>query len=490
MERATVAYDDFRGGEWGTIGARRARRGMFSANNMRVYRNGQIGPRPGLRDMGITGLPSGTLWSLAYTPFTAKELFLIIGSNARLVPYSIGGAAITVGTLTGGAPTELVRVGESTRRLNSKLYFISYNDGVYAVDLAAATISRVTTTPKGYALELYRDRLVAGGTNEQLWYSGAADFATWGALAYINVGYEYPAFQLVAHRDGLSILAQVSIWRVTGTLASTDVVRRASNALAVGVSGDAVMDSDIVFYIPGSRGAPITWDGGIADERSLAHLEWRAEGWTGLCQGGIARRYNDLLYVESMNDKGLWRSTNVWTYHTFGVSLRGAMTRVATDKFILGTDDATPKLYILDTSLDRPGFESDTYARAGDNTTAQLAGTLTLPEWWDEQGREARVRSVIVNFTTWNTGGSSTNHFDLTATALDRHGRLDPLSSATQSFDEAGASSSTSGKPQREVFNFGDQGSGGGFQISFANVRGVSIRDIAVVLDITETRAA
>lgn len=487
--RATVVYDNFRGGEWGTLGARRARPGMFTANNMRVYRNGSIGPRPGLRDLAITGLTSGTLWSLAYVPYGGKELFVVIGTGVRLAPFSIGGASASAGTLS-ATPTELIRVSESTRRLNSKTYFVSYNDRVYATDLAAATTAAITTLVKGYALELYRDRLVCGGTNEQMFYSAAADFATWAALNYISVGYEYAAYHLLAHRDGLSILAQALIWRITGTIGSTDVLRRASSALAPASTSDAVLDSDTVFYIPGVRGAPITWDGGNADERSLAHLEWRAEGWTGLTAGGIARRYNDILFVESMNDKGLWRSTNVWTYHTFGVSLRGAMTRAAADKFVLATDDATPKLYVLDASLDRPGFESDTYARAGDNTAAQLAGSLSLPEHWDEQGREIRVRSVIVNFTKWNTGGSSTNHFDLTATSLDRYGGLASLASATQSFDEAGASASTTGTVQREVFNFGDQGSGGGFQISFANVRGVSIRDIAVILDVAETRAA
>lgn len=488
MTRATVVYEDFQGGEWGTLGARRARPGMFSGSNVRVFRDGSIGPRPGLKSLGVTGLPAGTPWGVTYRPL-ANALLFVIGTAVRVSAFSAGAASSSAGTL-GATPTRIIRFNESTRRLNSKTYFTNYGDKLYSVD--NTTLATVSTTPNGNNVELYRDRLIASLTDARSFFSDANDFATWDALNYIYVGYEYPTTMIVAHRDGLSLFSLTNIWRITGTLGSTDVLRMASNALALNSQGDLVVDSDTCIFLPSARTAPVTWDGGIANERALAHLEtWDSVDSATFYGGGIARRNNDVLFVSDASaHPGLLRSNNVWTVHAFGITTSGAMTRVSSDKFLLLSKDATPVPYMLDMSIDRPAFTSDTYARPGDNTDTPLTASFSLPEYWDEQGREIRVRSVIVNARKWQTGASPDNNLTVTVTALDRFGPSAARASASQSWTEAGASASTGGDNFRQVLNFGDQGSGGGFQLAFSALKGVAIRDVAVVLDVAETRAA
>lgn len=489
--RATVTYDSFDGGEWGTLGARRARKGMFHGENVRVYRDGKLGPRPGTRSLGLTGLPAGQPWGVTYRPIPSSELAIIVDGAVYVAPWANTSAVSSAGTLA-ATPTKIVRFPESTRRIASETYFMNFGDKLYK--LSSTTLAAVGGFPSGQGsgLELYRDRMVIGNdTDEYVYFSDAADFATWDALNYLRVGYEYPMFHLVAHRDGLSLFGQALIWRISGTLGVSEVLRRASTGLAVAPLGDVVLDGETCIYIPNARRAPVLWDGGIADERSLRHLEWDETDASVNYGGGIARRYNDVLFVsDSAANPGLLRCEGVWSYQAFGFATSAAMTRVDTDKFLVLSDDATPIAHMLDLELDRPGFTTDDYARPGDNSDTPLDVWFDLPEWWDEQGREVRVRSVIVNATKWNTGAAADNNLTVTVTALDRFGALDNLDSSSQSWSEAGASTTTSGEDFRTTFNFGDQGSGGGFQLSLSALKGVAIKDIVVVLDVLESRAA
>ena len=52
-----IVYDDFRGGDWGNKGSKLAAKNEFRALNMLVYRDGQVGPRPGV-----------VRWTAAYPP--------------------------------------------------------------------------------------------------------------------------------------------------------------------------------------------------------------------------------------------------------------------------------------------------------------------------------------------------------------------------------------------------------------------------------------
>lgn len=489
--QAHVVYSDFSKGEYGTLGGRRAPDGSWTGLNMRVYRNGSLGVRPGLHDLAVTGMPAGTVKGIAYIPFTGKELIVVVGTSVRFVSFAQAAAvSASAGTLT-ATPTYPIRFSESTRSLDGRVYFQNPGDGSYYATPAAVTLTALTNDPTGFCMELYKNRMVAGGPAERLRYSNDSVFDTWSSLQFIDVGYNYPAFQMVSHRDGLSVFAQALIWRFTGTIGSTQVLRRASSGLAISTQGDAVLDNERVFYIPGARTAPVIFDGGTADEKSLAHLEWHTDsaGTTDPVSGGIARRYNDILFSNYGYDRGLWRSSGAWTFHEWGVTQSGLLTRAAADKFVIASDGTTPSLYVLDASLDRPGFTSDTYADPGDISDTQLSGNFTLPEYWDPQLKEVRVRAVTVNFTKWNTGGLTTNNFTLTVTALDQYGGGAPVASATQSFNEAGSAATTAGVDQRAVFYFGDQGPGGGFQIALTAIRGVAIRDIVVSIETLPSRA-
>jgi hypothetical protein len=148
-----------------------------------------------------------------------------------------------------------------------------------------------------------------------------------------------------------------------------------------------------------------------------------------------------------------------------------------------GAAGAAPNFYVWDPTLDTPGIEGGSQSRAGDDSSTALSGTLTFPEWWSQDAAEVYVRSVIVDFKSYNTGSATNNHFDLTVNALRRYQAGAAQASTTQSWDQAAASSSASGTLRREIIGYGEQGMGNGAQLAFTNVRGIAIERVTMILE-------
>ncbi len=185
------------------------------------------------------------------------------------------------------------------------------------------------------------------------------------------------------------------------------------------------------------------------------------------------------------NGRMLLMHNGAWSMHDFGIPMSQLWTSDGRGRLFAFNDNAGAvgvSLYQTQLRLDRPAFVSDVTARPGDNSDTPLAANVSLPEVWTEDGTDLRVRRVIIDLTSWNTGSSVANQVDVAVTALGVRGLDDPTG-PPRSWTEPGSSASTAGVRRRLVLDFGTMPPGGGYQVRLSNIKGVSIRAIRVVSD-------
>ena len=101
----SIIYNDFRGGEWGRIGPQNAAKNQWSGQNMIVYRSGDIGVRPGLKNISPTGLPTGKIRTFGCTPSIPQPMFVHKDSDSKFYTFGAGGAATASAAATAGSQT-------------------------------------------------------------------------------------------------------------------------------------------------------------------------------------------------------------------------------------------------------------------------------------------------------------------------------------------------------------------------------------------------
>lgn len=479
------SFTDFNKGEWGRIGGYQAVDGMFSSTNMLVYQDGSIGPRPGLRAMTVTGLANGVVQGFGSIP-VSSGIWFIQGTAFRHFPFG-GGAVTTASSPLAGTPTNIVTPANGGVYLGDALWFTSKGDAIYKFAPGANSLSSIATTQNGFDLALYRDRLYSCAESK-VWYSDAADFNTWGVGSYFDVGYQYNNYRLAEIRNALHIFrqAQGSVWMLTGTPEATSVLRQVSSGLGPSQHPIALSRSEqSVWWIPGVRRAPVVWNGAVQDDKALAHLEdWTTTSDTDTIGASYSYEDGDVLFV-APDTNGLMRRWGVWTKHDLGVAVTQLVSRHSDQYFVFcngGGAGSNPVFWSWQHGLDRPAFTGDSRSQPGDGSDTPLTASLFLPEQWAPSGLRRRLRQVVVDFTSWNTGTSATAHFDLVTSVFRLPSRV-AAETATQSFDEAVASSSTSGTERSVTFNFGGEGWGLAYQLAFSAVRSVSIRGVHVSYD-------
>ena len=191
---------------------------------------------------------------------------------------------------------------------------------------------------------------------------------------------------------------------------------------------------------------------------------------------------------------GVLLHNGAWSYLQFGVNISGYVAH-ASDRFYIcdgGGDSVTPLFYVMLTDLDRAVVASDNLARPGDANALYLPNYLNLPEWESRDGSEVVIRGVMVQIKKWNTGADQSNHLELNVTSTAQYRKdgdnFGGQTSLTQTWDEDCESTDFAGQYQDLTFKFGDQITGNGFRLQFANMRGVSIRKVQVILDQNDTR--
>lgn len=510
--KQVVEYNNFSGGEFGLHDKWNAPRNSFTGKNMLVYRTGELGVRSGLRDISPPGLVAGTVWKLApLSPFSRG--FVWFGQGSAVRRFEAGGLLTTFGTgITGGTnPTGPDQVGRY--ETGSHFYFVT-NTGAGLYQGTGTTLTKLSGTPTSNVLALYGDRLVVSQPDDTIRYNGltagVSDLTSWPATNTIPVGDDTGISGLHTQRGHLSIMKLESgNYILSGALGVNEVLRQANVLSGPHISQNSTRAYDEqIWFLPTNTNYPTSWDG--SNYRDLWYLTLPDNGSSSSTVEPLQTDIGDVIVVGEVDGWCLVYSHGIWTRHQFGASFissaAGALSSYLSDPsgssdsitagYYVMTDGGgaseIPKFYGWSPGINRPGsetfFQFGIPERAGDLSAEQVSGEVAFPIWSENSGSEFIVKGVEVDFRSWNTGGSLTNHFDLQVDAYHRFDGDAPVSSLKESWDEAGSVSSSGGTAKRQVFRFGDQGFGNGFQLRFTNVRGVAFQRIHVILELRPPR--
>ncbi len=543
--RRVIEHRDFSGGDWGIKQPWNAPRNSFQATNMLVYRTGELGVRAGVRNVTPASLAFTNFISNTMFPFQQTQVGFFMSQSAHAFqPYAGGSFTAGTGTnftsaLTGSKNNLTVYSTGPT------IYIDKAGDGIYKVDSALAKTQLISGV-SGNGIALYGDRLVIG-TSTGIRYNGltagVSDFTSWPAANVIPVGdATEPVSNVMPQRTFLTIPKETNgIYSITGSLGVNEALRRAVEGDGPNAGTGAgqytrrstVTKDGLVWINPANFSqCPISFDG-----TNLKY--WRDQDLRAPIPADVSVTHFYTMdpvgslwntpYNATVNTVGMQAMlffNGVWTRHNFD-GIQGNGTAVATGGFSVddpnvfaagttlrtvseairpanvfvfsdgGSASTIPKFWSWVPTLDRPGNENLPIVapnnvfnaeRAGDDSTAQVSGQVTFPEIHLEDGSEFRVSGVVVDFRSWNTGGSLTNHYDLQVDCLRPYDAASPITSLKGSWDQLGVQSSTAGTVRREVFEFGDQGYGNGYQLKLTNVRGIAIQRIQVILETEHLR--
>lgn len=499
MGQKVVVFDKYDKGDYGRIGAWNAPAGSFSAENMLRYSTGELGVRPGLVERSPSGLANGVVHGFGVTNVPNRDAWFVQGTAVRVFSILAGNNLSTCSGALASTPT----LPLDSVNLTTNTYVTNYGDKAYVIDPTAgtATCTGLTGSPSGKCIGIYGERMVLGDISgslvNRLRFSDAADFNSWPGGNFLDVGDGWNISALAQQRQHLVVAKPNGIFVVTGVLGDGQAVRKAATGPApVSASEAAIaLDASDLFWTFGvDVGFPSTFNGArLTPQRHLQGLISSVGGANLPPYRGVAPltgRSSGAVFVHHTDNEALVFLNDVWTKHTFGVDVTGYVSRQGAYVAMCdgGGAGANPKFWMWNPDCDSPGISGGDQMSPGDGTTTSLAGSVTFPEWWSQDGSEVTVRHVIVDFRSWNTGSATTNHFDLTVDALRRYQAGAAQASTTVSWDQAAASSSASGTLQRQVFGFGEQGPGAGFQLRFATARGIAIQRITVVLDTAPVR--
>jgi hypothetical protein len=140
-------------------GGERAPAGTFAGENVLVYADGTVGPRPGLLNVTPASMPTGKLLALVKTPVVGKDGIFVIGNTvyrfdlgtAATAPTSIGTFAVT--------PTKPLHF-----YLNTDTFYVAVpGDKTYRVDPTNSTVTAVTGSPPGRFVTIWNGQLIVAG---------------------------------------------------------------------------------------------------------------------------------------------------------------------------------------------------------------------------------------------------------------------------------------------------------------------------------------
>lgn len=507
MASHVVRFDDWSGGEYGTIGGRQAPPGSFSALNMMVYRNGSLGPRAGLRDTTPAAVPAGVVWGFGSRSVPGQDGLLLINSDLYRFDLSIPGAALVPAGLLSAVPTYPVAMVESPNDAGTgtpAVFISSFRDRLYRYD----GVVNIVATYGGKHLAVHGNRLVVANLAEtvagtvlvnRLRYSDAASPSTFNAADFIDIADRWQITGLQPNRDHL-VISKLNQWLVlTGSLANLGgtvgvdaTIRSVSRRSGPLRNESAVGEDDLVWYQGLFDRHPSYFTGSVP--RRLGHLEYsparpndgadNPPGFAVVPLDQAGRTDAGVCFVSGIDDRAALLHNGVWSFHAFGRDVSGYS--VTSDGLVHFCDGASPaKVWSWDYAADRPG-DGLGNTMQGDGSAVPLSASVTLPEWWAAAGEVVQVRSVIVEFDKYSTGAAATNHFELVVDCLGPYQAAGTPAGTTQVFDEA-TSGGSSGTPHRATFGV-DAQRGGGFRIRLEAIRGVALRAVTVIADIEAAR--
>lgn len=504
------------GGDFGSMGSKFAGRTAptkMGAVNLVAYRNGDIGPRAGLRDMGVTGTAAGLVWGLFWRGTSGSDLGYVQGTAVKLI--DAGAAANAVQSVAGALAITPTRPVAWVEGPSPRTYITVYGDKAYYVDHTAKTLTAVTSSFGTGAICFYGERLMTGGTAAnpgRVYYTEAGVFTTQPAANFFDVGDGRGEVRgLFAQRGFLSIvLSNGEWWILTGVPGVNDVLRKvtanAQHPWVLAENACASLGDDTVAYVPLSAGWPAAFDGARVQEKRWLDFLGNSETtdsspfFVRTVKGFKPEEFAQLGGKDSGIDyrgRALLFRNGIHTFHDFDVSTDALAASDGQGRLFLtdrGTGAVAPKFYFWKLNLDRPGFAADAYSRAGDDdNTSATPMTLTLPELFAAPGTEIVPQTVTVEFTSWQHGGSFTNGFDLFVDGYDQDESSGVSStgvqvSSTVSFSESQGSSTTEGMRRRKTFGILGVDPAGALRVRFNSIQGCSFTSVALDYEVVAGR--
>ena len=522
MTEQVVVYDDFSGGEFGDLPPHQVQPNMWSGVNVFLTRQGRLSLRPGVRWLnpalpldsldnvvgaGFIGSPASSHW-VAYndvsllTPATVR--FRNLNSStwdaSRDMVFTVGTADLVPG-FTG------IEVATETA------YFINPGHAMWRYDVNGTGVPATTQLTLPFtpdrAIAKYRDRLfVSAGS--RVYYSDAADFNTFQSDSWFEVGFGPHVRWMGWQRDVLIIITQDSaIWEYRGT-PGRDSLRRAYRGERhpwVFYSGRAqVLGNDDVVFVPVDRDHPSYYRNGQLTE--LDHLTAMAgtvsQNDPEDVQSVRLHRDDEVMFTfgasthpSTGNRRSLMKRNGAWCFidwHHFIFTDAPITPFMSSDQqgLVYQTGEQNNIMsWTWDSNLDRPGFDSDTYAQVGDRYAdadfSNIDAHFRLPDWWAAPGESVTVKEVLVDFIKYETGQTVTTHFDVELHQLSL-GQSGSVETQLLAFDEtnAGIGGGVDGVRDRHKALVPVEANIGtaGFFIKLDNIRGVAIEQIRVRIEI------
>jgi hypothetical protein len=498
-----IRFNDWKGGDWGRRDPARANADQFSAVNVYPYDSGLLGVRAGLKALDVAGLPDHPV-SPGPVGFDVDgdDLVVALGATYR-VP--LGGGSATPLPAYSAAAASPVQYANG----NGDLYSLVSGTGVlyrHVSDLSTTAVSTPVALSQVVRWGLFMVGVDAA-TPWRVYYSQVDEsgpaFDVWPANNYTDVGNHEPITALVPIGNALYVGKASGWWVLTGVLGETETVRDVLIGNGpIDHRYTTVTTDQRVIYWP--QDDPPAWFNGdtvrFDDDHVVAGRDLDAIASNGVIVTPTARR----LILAAADTDGvttllMWKD-RAWTRHTTGFKLGGIApgnVRAATSMparvvYVAGAPTTVGDPAVIATfhhDLDRPGHADDTYAAPVDTgDTGLLEGSASFPAWYDGQGRQIRVRSVIVQFRKWASGVADTyNRIRVRVDALGEYGGGN-VASDTVEWREACARATSSGTDDSWRVNFGDQGWANGFQVHLPLISGVAIREIVVVCETKGTR--
>ena len=500
MADFAIRWDDFRGGDYGQVDGSKADQDEFSGRNVQVYRSGLIGPRAGFKQVAVTGLPN-------HFTVNGPVGFDVFGDKLVLVLDDVyefpiaGGVATPYSTYPGTAATPVQFV-----RGNGVLYSL-YNGVLYK---HVGTSTTAVTTPvalrnvvrwKGWMVgvddtnpsRIYHSTVDAAGSN----------FDAWSGNGYYDVGNNEPITALVPIYNTLYVGKKSGWWSISGVLGTQASVREV-------VMGNGPFDQRNVAPTTDNRIAywpveqvPAFFNGERVRLRREQRLDVRALPFES--QTVIVTPTDRTLVLAGEDtattgtDLLLYRD-RAWFRHFTPFDLGALAPTDVRDAAELPDGviyavvrssqvGQVPVVLSWEHAAERPAHNDDTYASPIDyGDTDLVTGTLTLPAWYDGQGRQVLVRSLIIQFRKWASGVANTyNQLRVAVDALGVYGGGN-ITTTPEAWVEASSAASADGDADSVRINLGDQGFANGFQIRFPALRGVAIQEVIALADVRTTR--
>lgn len=502
MVNRSIPYDNFRGGEWGLLGGEKAPQGSFHGKNVIVYSDGLVGPRPGLKNVTPDGMPEGLLRALVETPVPDRELVFVQANDvyySSLRDFTINPVLFTGDALTGYGYA--IYPKPDTADFLVAIPDVVAGDGsggVYRLDPAAATVTKLADSPPAQELELYGAQLITTDQRNdgpRLFGSTPGDFEDWPSTYFIDIGDNWGCVALRKQGNFLVIFKRNSIHVMSGVFGEDNMVVRDILSTENGVvhkPWHVDVDADgIIWFIPLFRSNIAAFSG--ARVTQYGHLnglfprvneddELNLKRGIACFEGQLDA--SSIIAVQGFNtDLGIVRHNGIWTYHHFEATITG-MVRGFGDHYIItdaGDSGVAAKIYQGIMNLDRPAFTNDPRSSPGDGSDTPLETELTLPVWLDREGNEVRVRSVTVEIKKWDTG-VETNSLDCSVKTVNRPNGAGDVTNELRSWSEAATSATTDGVHDRIVFPM-HCAVGQGFQLTLSNLVGVAIKSVTVDLE-------